>query len=264
MSKPGGITPTIVRVMVSARNVWPRMFGFPANVCCHISQDRIVTRCAPGTESASVNHRPMRGPTPSVGRKPGVRTPTVGRIGGVVSTLNSAARYAPRLLNDWLFFSSSRTSGMDIQNWSKPRLGNVVVTYSSCSAFGYGSGRRSTPLTTLKIAVLAPMPSASVRTVSAANPGWRLRPRRAYRRSFFRLSMKASMNPRRGVVGGGAEKCSAADVPTVSAASRTQANSVPMGPKRARSRARQAMAARSRSGPTTARNSRGSSRASIR
>jgi hypothetical protein len=31
------------------------------------------------------------------------------------------------------------------------------------SASGYGSGRSSTPLITLKIAVLAPMPSPSVR-----------------------------------------------------------------------------------------------------
>ncbi len=38
----------------------------------------------------------------------------------------------------------------------------------SRSGGGYGSGFRMTPLTTLKIAVLAPMPSASVRTVTAA------------------------------------------------------------------------------------------------
>ena len=37
----------------------------------------------------------------------------------------------------------------------------------------YGSGRSSTPLTTVKTAVLAPMPSASVRTATTAKPGWR-------------------------------------------------------------------------------------------
>ena len=37
---------------------------------------------------------------------------------------------------------------------------------TSREAFGYGSGFRTTPLTTLKIAVFAPIPSASVKTVT--------------------------------------------------------------------------------------------------
>ena len=39
---------------------------------------------------------------------------------------------------------------------------------SSRDGSGYGSGLSSTPLITLKIALLAPMPSASVRMVTAA------------------------------------------------------------------------------------------------
>ena len=38
---------------------------------------------------------------------------------------------------------------------------------TSCVGLGNGSGRRSTPLTTLKIAVFAPMPSASVNTATS-------------------------------------------------------------------------------------------------
>ena len=38
----------------------------------------------------------------------------------------------------------------------------------SRSGSGYGSGFSSTPLTTLKIALFAPIPSASVRIVTAA------------------------------------------------------------------------------------------------
>jgi hypothetical protein len=41
------------------------------------------------------------------------------------------------------------------------------------SASVYGSGRSSTALTTLKMAVLAPMPRARVRTATIANPGAR-------------------------------------------------------------------------------------------
>jgi hypothetical protein len=39
------------------------------------------------------------------------------------------------------------------------------------SGCGNGSGRRSTPSTTLKIAVFAPMPNASVSTTVSVNAG---------------------------------------------------------------------------------------------
>jgi hypothetical protein len=51
------------------------------------------------------------------------------------------------------------------------------------SASGYGSGRRSTPLITLKIAVLAPMPRPSVRMNASEKPGIRGSVRRATRMS---------------------------------------------------------------------------------
>ena len=43
----------------------------------------------------------------------------------------------------------------------------------------YGSGRSSTAFTTLKIADVAPMPSAMVSTAVMANAGWRFRLRSA-------------------------------------------------------------------------------------
>jgi hypothetical protein len=43
--------------------------------------------------------------------------------------------------------------------------------FTSASESGYGSGLMSTALTTLKIAVVAPMPSASVTTAAAAMLG---------------------------------------------------------------------------------------------
>src|SRR6478672_11853591 len=51
------------------------------------------------------------------------------------------------------------------------------------SASGYGNGRSSTPLMTLKIAVLAPMPRPSVRMKASEKPGIRGRVRRARRMS---------------------------------------------------------------------------------
>src|SRR6478736_805090 len=52
-----------------------------------------------------------------------------------------------------------------------------------CSAREYGSGLRSTPSTALKIAVLAPIPMASVRIAAIANPGAERSVLRAKRRS---------------------------------------------------------------------------------
>ena len=62
-------------------------------------------------------------------------------------------------------------SGGETQNCGNPSDGNCVVRYINCSGLGYPSGRRITPLTIEKIAVLAPMPSASVSSATAVKPG---------------------------------------------------------------------------------------------
>jgi len=51
------------------------------------------------------------------------------------------------------------------------------------SASRYGSGRRRTLLTTLKMAMFAPMPSASVRIATVEKPGDFVSDRAAYRAS---------------------------------------------------------------------------------
>jgi hypothetical protein len=52
----------------------------------------------------------------------------------------------------------------------------VEATLTRRSASGYGSGRSRTAFTTLKIALLAPMPTASVATATSVKPGaWRSR-----------------------------------------------------------------------------------------
>src|SRR5207302_3242084 len=58
------------------------------------------------------------------------------------------------------------------------------------SASGYGSGRSRTALTMLKMAVLAPIPSASVRTATKVNPGDLRSWRRANVRSFISFGPK--------------------------------------------------------------------------
>jgi hypothetical protein len=57
------------------------------------------------------------------------------------------------------------------------------------------SGRSSTPRTTLKIAALAPMPSASVTTTVAARPLARRRERKPIRMSRPRAAAASSQRP---------------------------------------------------------------------
>jgi hypothetical protein len=67
----------------------------------------------------------------------------------------------------------------------RPRLGLTEAIRTSRSGLRYGSGRSNTALTTLKIAVLAPMPNASVSTATAVKPGFFSNWRKAKRRSFM-------------------------------------------------------------------------------
>src|ERR1700730_9165402 len=63
------------------------------------------------------------------------------------------------------------------------------------------SGRRSTPCTTEKIAVFAPIPRARLAIAIAANPGLRARTRAAWRRSCASDLMTASSFLPKGVQG---------------------------------------------------------------
>src|SRR6266540_1977746 len=66
-----------------------------------------------------------------------------------------------------------------------PRWGLRSHSVTSRSGSGYGSGLSNTPLMMLKIAVFAPMPSASVSTATAVKPGFFNSWRKANLRSFI-------------------------------------------------------------------------------
>ncbi|MGH7446554.1 MAG: hypothetical protein ACRELT_03280 [Longimicrobiales bacterium] len=76
---------------------------------------------------------------------------------------------------------------------SKPSVGNRLATRTSRSGDSYGSGRSTTPFSTLKIALFAPIPSARVRMAMNANPGARASERKAYRTSENSSAMRSSM-----------------------------------------------------------------------
>ena len=64
-----------------------------------------------------------------------------------------------------------------------PPSGGFSQTRRMFCGSGYGSGLSSTPSTKLKMAVFAPMPSASVSTATAVKPGAFSSERRPYRTS---------------------------------------------------------------------------------
>ncbi len=72
---------------------------------------------------------------------------------------------------------------------SKPT--HLLQTATRRSGSAYGSGDSSTARMTEKIAVVAPIPRASVRIAAAVNPGARRIPRKAYRMSWMRISTSA-------------------------------------------------------------------------
>jgi len=73
--------------------------------------------------------------------------------------------------------------GYDQTTWllplRPPTVGVTNESFINSPGFAYGSGRRMSTLTALKIAVVAPMPMASVSTATAVNAGRRASPRAA-------------------------------------------------------------------------------------
>ena len=72
-----------------------------------------------------------------------------------------------------------------------PLTPSTARNSTSCCGFFTGSTRRRNSLTRLKIAVLAPMPSASESTATDANPGFSRSSRAAWRTSRQRASSGA-------------------------------------------------------------------------
>src|ERR1700679_3597736 len=68
------------------------------------------------------------------------------------------------------------------------KFGLLSRSVTNCSGCGYGSGRSSTPFTTLKSAVFAPIPSASTVTAAKLNPGFCRSTRSPWRISMPRSS----------------------------------------------------------------------------
>ena len=95
-----------------------------------------MTGSAPGRSSASVNTRPSEAEIPRVRKRLAVTAASWARKGSPVPTTDAMpVLNAPASANDALHSRYSRYSGAEIQNLSKPIVGNWVATRtSSCGA----------------------------------------------------------------------------------------------------------------------------------
>ena len=179
-SSPGGnenvcgITPTTFALLPFTWITRLRMPRSPANARCHKSCESTTTIGAPGTSSCGVIARPNSGDTPSDGNSPPVTDAEVTRIGSA-----APARFTPPTIHassdsqdDRSRFSSSYSGGEVQKRRSPPfgNFGNSVYKRTSPPGSRYPSGRSSTACTTLKMALVAPMPSARQITAAAVNP----------------------------------------------------------------------------------------------
>src|SRR4029450_4721852 len=76
-----------------------------------------------------------------------------------------------------------------MRSWVSALLTLVSHTIARRSGLGYGSGRSTTRSRTVKMAVVAPTPSASASTAAIVNPGVRRSRRQPKRRSWKNVSM---------------------------------------------------------------------------
>ena len=139
---------------------------------CHSEWLRTTT-CAPDRSSSGTNVRPSSAGTPNKSkrfaetRRPSSRSgsPTPVRL-----KLRSDIAAIP--VKTVFCLCQSRKLGGEGVFFGKPRCVAFSHIITSCSGFLKGSGRSRTALTTLKIAVFAPMPSAITTMAILANAGF--------------------------------------------------------------------------------------------
>ena len=184
MRNSRGRIPTTAYDAPSSWIVRPTSALSPPYLRCQSPHPTTATRGPFGTSSAAVIHRPPAGLTPSTSNT-FAETPAVSTLSGDPSPVSAtvplsahAASPAKRSSCRWY----SKYSRVEIHVLSK--LLHLDQIRASVPGSRYGSGRSSTASTTLKIAALAPIPSASVSSTTLVNSGRRRSERNASRASF--------------------------------------------------------------------------------
>ena len=188
-SKGVASTPTTVSGLPFNVSVAPIAPSSLLNVRSQKSCEMTTTVFAlPGWLSASVNSRPRSGLRLRTSNSDPVMKLPSSRCGSL-----TPVRFTlwPRKTHNsskvWFCARSASYSRYAMSERGLP--GCLPQTTTRRSACAYGNGRRSTALTMLNIAVLAPTPSASVRRATRAKPGRRFQSRSAYLTSCINLSI---------------------------------------------------------------------------
>src|SRR5436305_2575695 len=147
------------------------------------------------TSSAAVKARPICGRTPSAAKKSqsarAEPTRSASRGGSVIVAFPSVAPL--RCSNECDCACQSRRSGREATSFVVPLWGSVCQTITRCDGSGNGSGWKTTLHRTLKIEVVAPMPSMSVSKAAKVKARERASARMAYRMSLTMEFMALSL-----------------------------------------------------------------------
>ena len=149
----------------------PRIFGSPPKRRCQSRWLRMTSCSRPGSVSSGRNRRPRVGCTPSIGSTSSVRRTAWMLSGSSVPVRFGVQLSAAPMLSNTVFCRRQSTKFAGATGL----LAAVQQHGELLRAARYGRGRRRTALTTLKIAVLAPMPSARASTAAAVKAGVRAR-----------------------------------------------------------------------------------------
>ena len=189
--KPWLTTPTIGSSSLSRRIVLPTTSAAPPNSL----RQKAKLMTAPGaphprTSSAGSMSRPRAARPSSAWKNPPLtKSPSARRDSPPDDMSNDVAPHANMSVSDWppsRIFSQSGLVSEGLAPWNepvRPLLFGAIRTSTICSGWRSGSVRRRTMSSSWKIAAFAPIPSASDRSATAANPGLRRSTRAPYRRS---------------------------------------------------------------------------------
>ena len=179
------MTPTTVYVCSSRRIASPITCVARPNDRVHSDSLMRATFGPLAVSSSTVKARPAMGAMPSIGSRPRLVIKAASLTGSPCGGAKlTSVPITPSMavmvrLSRW----KSRKSGTDAGSRVVPVCRSVSHTITSRSSSTTGVARSRTPSTTLKIAVVAPIASASVRTATTVKPGRAASPRRAWRRS---------------------------------------------------------------------------------
>ncbi len=172
-AEPRGHPATTSTLAPSTSTTSPTTSGVGPKRVLRSPSPRTRTGAAPGRSSSGVKARPSCGEVRSTSKNDAVTNAAWTRCGssGPVK-LACPSRYAATPSRVRLSSAQRKCSASDVgSSSSSDNPGATCLSITSRSESGTGSGRSTTPLTTVKMAMLAPIPTARVARATRVKPG---------------------------------------------------------------------------------------------